>query len=920
MECVLTGMLLRGYRQLLRLYPRGIRDRYAIEMAKLFEDRVREAGRRGSIMGVLGISAGALVDVVRGVVAEWARLVVGGGGTGAAREISPTTLVVRIMNGLMRDVRHGLRSLRRSPAFTAAAVLTIGLGIGANAAIFSVVRAVLLRPLPYADADRLVLVWTELTQRNVTYFPVSPPDFLDYRRLSTQFEAFAGVFTFPQSLAGDGDPVQIETGLVTPNFFSLLGVRPVLGRDFVEDDDNVAPQPPAGVQAAPAAQLNAITILNWGLWQTRYGGDPSVIGRIIDLGGAPAEVVGVAPRDFELLMPAAAALSTNVGAWVAARIDFENSNRDNVFLRVIGRLKPGVSLASAQADMDRVAADLRARFTIKETSGHSIDVIPMHEDIVAPVRPVLIVLMGAVAFLLLIACANVANLLLVRSTTRERELAVRAAVGGNRWRLVRQMLVESLLLGAAGMVLGVGLALAGVQVLLILQPEQLPRIGTISLDAAVLAYTAGATLLAAVVFGIVPALRASRPAIVDVLREGGRTPGLVANRLLRSGVIVAEVALSLVLLIGAGLMVRTFATLQRVDPGFQADGLLLFNAPLPFGRYPGADERRAFSDQLSQRLSGLPGVESVSAAMPMPLSGITFNGRWGLEQALADPQAFQQADYRTVLPGYFETMRTPLLSGRTFTAADDQTAAAVVVVDEELARKAFPARSAIGERILVRVVTPDPVWVEIIGVVRPQRSEDLARVGRETIYFTRGYAGDFGMYWVMRVTGDPLGLVGPIRDQVAVLDARIPVADVRPMSDLVDRAMAPTRFALTLIGTFAAIALALAAIGLYGVLAYAVKQRTAEIGVRMAFGAQEISILRMVVGQGLRLSLIGIALGVTGAILLTRVIETMLVGVAATDPLTFAGITLLFLAVSAIASLLPALRAARIDPIDALRE
>jgi putative ABC transport system permease protein len=915
---VLSRLLTGAYGVLLRLYPRGLRARYAAEMARVFEDRLRAAGRSGRV-AVLRTGGAGLVDVVRGAVAEWVWAVVRHDGMGWARERSARTIGVRIMNGLMRDIRHGLRSLRRSAAFTAASVLTIGLGIGANAAIFSVVRAVLLRPLPYPDADRLALVWTEMTRRNVTYFPVSPPDLLDYRTLSTEFEQFAGVFTFPQSLTGDGDPVQIETGLVTTNFFSLLGVRPVLGRDFVDDDDNVPPQAAPGVQAA-VPQLNAITILSWDLWQTRYGGDPSIIGRIIDLGGTPSEVVGVAPRDFELLMPAAAALASDVDAWIAARIDFENANRDNVFLRVIGRLKPEATLASAQADMDRVAADLRARFTIKETSGHTIRVIPMHADIVAPVRPVLLVLMGAVVFLLLIACANVANLMLVRSTTRERELAVRAAVGGNRWRLVRQTLVESLLLGGAGMVLGVALALAGVQVLRVLQPEQLPRIGAISLDATVLAYTAVATVLAAAVFGIVPALRASRPAIVNVLREGGRTPGLNANRLLRSGVIVAEVALSLVLLIGAGLMVRTFAALQRVDPGFQSDGLLLFNAPLPFGRYPGPEERRAFNDQLSERIAGLPGVESVSAASPLPLNGIAFNGRWGLEPALTDPQAFQQADYRTVLPGYFETMRTPLLTGRTFTEADDQTAAPVVVVDEELARKAFPGRSAIGERILIRVVTPDPVWVEIIGVVQHQRHENLARVGRETVYFTRGYAGDFGMTWVLRVSGDPVSLVGPIRDQVAALDARIPVADVGPMSELVERAMAPTRFALTLIGTFAIIALALAAIGLYGVLAYAVRQRTAEIGVRMAFGARETSILGMVVGQGLRLSVIGIALGVTGAILLTRLIETMLVGVAATDPLTFAGITLLFLVVSALASLLPALRAARIDPIDALRE
>jgi putative ABC transport system permease protein len=916
----------RIYRWLLRTWPAAMRARYADEMVRVFRDRARDVMQRRGGVGLALLWPAALLDVLRGALAERVRMVreARRGGPRAGGQPGTPHTAVRLMNGLWRDVRHGWRSLLRSPAFTVAAVLTMGLGIGANAAIFSVVRAVLLRPLPYAAPERLVLVWQELRQRNVTHFPTSPPDFQDYRQMSTTFADLAGAFTFAQSLSGDGDPVQIDVGNVTPNFFAVLGVRPIMGRDFVAEDAAPPPPPPtpvAGTRPAPPPQVNAIGIMSYELWQSRYGGDPSVVGRLIDLGGLPTEVVGIAPPGFELLMPAAAALARHVDVWVAARIDYVNSDRNNVFLRVIGRLKPGTTLRAAQSDMDRIAADLRSRFTVKQTAGLFLNVIPMHQDLVQPVRPVLLALMGAVGFLLLIACANVANLMLVRSTARERELAVRAAVGGSRWRLVRQTLVESVLVSGAGGLLGVVLALIGVRVLQLMQPAQLPRIAAIALDGTVLLYTGLAALTAAMVFGMVPALRASRPAILQVLREGGRTPGLFANRVLRNGVIVAEVALSLVLLIGAGLMVRTFSALQRLDPGFDANGVLTFNAPLPFGRYPTGDARRAFQDQLQQRLAALPGVQGVTAASPLPLDGRLFNGRWGTEVALTDAQAFRQANYRTVRPGYFETLRTPLVAGRTFTEADDQTAAAVVVVDEELAAMAFPGRSAVGERILVRVSTPEPVWVEIIGVVRHQRHESLATIGRETIYFTRGYAGEFGgLTWAVRTSGDAAALAPSVRDQVAALDPLLPVADLRPMSDLVAEAMAPARFALTLIGTFAIIALVLAAIGLYGVLAYAVRQRTAEIGVRMAFGAEESSILRMVVSQGLRLSLVGVVAGVLGAVGLTRAMNSLLVGVSATDPMTYLGVALLFLAVAGLASLVPALRAARVAPLEALRQ
>lgn len=889
-----------------------VRDRYGDEMLRVFEAGAdRRLSERG-VPGLLKHTLSALVDALRNGLAERLGPAPAGGGRGRAR-----TDWSDGMTDLARDFRHGLRSLRRSPAFTIAAVLTMALGIGANTAIFSVVRAVLLRPLPYSDPDRLVLVWGEMRQRDVHNFPFSPPDLQDLREMTTTLESAAGVLTFPQPLAGQGEPVQVMVGGVTPNAFSVLGVAPARGRDFVAADG--APVDP-GIQPGDPGYPNQIAILDYDFWQTRWGGDPNVVGSIIDLGGAPTEVVGIMPRGFRMLLPETASLANDVDIWTALRINYATANRNNVFLRVFGRLRPGVTLPQAQADADRIAADLSDLYEVKSGAGFAIAIASMHGDLVAPIRPVILALMGAVAFVLLIACANVGNLLLVRSSARVRELAVRAAVGGSRWHLVRQVLAESLLLSVAGGLVGVGLATGGIRLLLTLQPGALPRADSIALDPWVLGFTGLAVLLCAVLFGLVPALRASRPAIVGVLREGGRGPDLSGNAFLRSGVIVAEVALSLILLIGAGLMVRTFVALQRIDPGYDPEGVLTFVVPLPFARYPATEQRAAFSEQLHDRLAGLAGVQSVTAAFPLPLDGQLFNGRWGLRDALADPDNFRQANFFMVLPGYFETLRTEVVAGRTFTWQEERDSAAVVVIDERLAATAFPDRPAIGERLLVRVSSPDPQWVEVIGVVRGQRHMSLAEPDRESMYFTDRFVGSFGLTWALRTTGDPARMAGVVRSEVAAIDPLLPVASIRPYTDLFEEATAETRFVLTLIGIFAAIALALAVIGLYGVLAYAVRQRTAEIGVRMAFGARSSTILRLVVGQGLALSAIGVALGGAGAVALTRVMSSLLVGVTPTDPATFASIMLLFLAAAALASFVPGWRASRVDPVRALRE
>jgi predicted permease len=829
---------------------------------------------------------------------------------------------------IVHDLEYAARTMRKNPAFAATALITIAFGIGVSTAIFSVVNTVLLRPLPYADAERLTLIWGDMRNRNVKDFPFPPGDFADLRKEATMFEGFAGVQTFRQSISGDqvdrAEPEQISAGAVTTNFFSLLGARIALGRDFTEADGfpQPPPPPPGPNNAAPANQPPpppAIVILSQEFWQRRFGSDPNVIGRSIDLGGGRAQVIGVLAPGFELLFPPDTNIERHPQLWTAMRVDFENGSRINVFLRVIGKLKPGVTLQQAQVQLDGIAAELRQRFPIKQTAGLHFRLEPMYEDLVADVRPAILALMGAVMFVLLIACANVANLLLVRASWREREFAVRAALGGSRWRLVRQMLVESLLLGVGGAILGLLLAKLGIDLLLPVAPENLPRINAITIDWRVLSFTTLAAVTAAIVFGIAPALRASRPNVMEVLRRGGRTAGLGGGRLLRNSVVMVEVALSFVLLIGSGLMMRSFIALLGTDPGYDPNHVLTFF--IPNVRAQGQDGRTAFMRNLRERLRALPGVQAVTATNPLPLDGRVVNARWGTEEARSNPGAFQQANVHIVLPGYFETMHTRLIEGRTFTEADNTPDAKAIVVDQRLAAKAFPNQSAVGKRLLSRVRTDEPELYEIIGVVAHQRHNSLAADGREAIFFTDGYMGSGAANrWVIRTDGDPTTLAAAVRTEVSRLNPLVAVAEVQPMLAFVERARAQTRFALVLIGVFAGIAVILAAVGLYGVLSTVVRQRTAEIGVRMALGATPSAIFRSMVGQGLRLSGVGIGLGLVAAFALTRVMTSMLVGVTPTDPLTFVTIAVFFFGIAAVASWLPARRAAGLDPTIALRD
>jgi predicted permease len=827
---------------------------------------------------------------------------------------------------LLRDFTYAARTLARSPVFAATAIVTIALGIGASTAIFSVTNAVLLRPLPYKNPDRLVFAISDMRKRNVKDFPFSNADFFDLRSGTPgMFEPLAAVNTGRTTMPReDQSPEQVRWATITPNFFRMMGASIALGRDFTDADGQPQPQQPApaaGQAAALPPSLPQMAILSYSYWQRRFGGNPDIIGRPMPgarQGGT--QIVGVLKPGFELLFPPDANMEQYPDIWFASRLAYDNGNRNQVSLHVIGRLKDGVAPEKAQSAVERVAASLRRAFIIHETSGWSIHLEPMHRHVVEEVRPALLALMGAVIFLLLIACANVANLLLVRASLRERELAIRTALGGSWWRLVSQTLAEAVLLAFTGALLGLGLAWVGIHELRAIAPASLPRLDSIKIDPAVLGFTVLAALAAAAVFGLAPAIRAVRPGIAPLLRASGRNAGLSGAGLLRNFVVVAEVALSFVLLIGSGLMFRSFLELQRIDPGFDPHGLLTF---LLLGGRGGQQpqERAARQREIQTRLQTLPGVQAVTSSFPLPLAGGFSPIRWGLEPALTDPSKFQAVDFQIVLPGYFEVLRTPLLAGRTFTDADNAPDRKGVVIDQMLAAKAFPGQSAVGKRLLIRIRTPEPEWVEVIGVVQHQRDSSLAVAGREQIYFCDGFLGHGATgYWAMRTAGDPVKYSSVVRAAIAKLDPHLLVSEMQPMDTLVEHAQASTRFSLLLIGVFASVAVLLAGVGLYGVLSTVVRQRTPEIGVRMALGAAPRSIFSLVVGQGLRLSAAGVGLGLVAAFGLTRAIASMLVGVKATDPLTFASMAVLFFAIAAVASWLPARRAAALDPTAALRE
>lgn len=827
---------------------------------------------------------------------------------------------------VLDDVKYAIRSFVRRPLFTGVILVTLGLGIGSNVAIFSVANGVLFRSLPFQDPEELVFVWTRLPSTNVQRSLVSGPDFKDYQSETTQFEGFAGAAAVAGTLTGDGPAEQITNAYVTWNLLNLLGVRPLLGRSHIAEDafpidpkqfGNPNPDLPPGK-----------VVLSHGLWQRRFGGDPAVIGRTIQMDGWGSVVVGVLPPDFRIYLPADAAMPTNIDAWGVLPSNIGDFARDAAWLTVVARLKDGATMEQAQQDMDRMAARLREVHQFHATQNLQIVVNGMHRAVVEHARPALLALLAAAGFVLMIACANIANLLLVRASGRGREIAVRAAIGSGRGRIIAQLLTESLVLAAGGAVLGVLLAWQSLGVTKALSPANLPRMETVSIDAAALAFAAGVTLLATLVFGLAPALRAVRGKLADGLRDRGSDSGGVRGNKFRTALAVSEVTLSLILLIGAGLMVRSFAEINRVDPGFDARNAVTFNAPLQFLKYLTSQSRADFLNRLGDRLAGIPGVEAVGGVTPLPLAGgeqysVGSYGRIG------DPDNVYQAnkaDYKAVLPGYFEAMKIPLMSGRTFIRADNEEPALdVAVIDAKLAERLFGNANPLGAQLLMdhfseKTFSMERLPVTIVGVVGNVRSASLAAEGRETIYVPYVFQAFLPLTFVVRSAADPASLIPRIRSEVVAMDPDVPVAGVTTLESWVTGAMAQTRFLLALTSSFAGLALVLASLGLYGVISYSARQRTREIGVRVALGANGGDVVRLILSQGMILAAVGILLGLGASVALTRVVRSYLVGVSATDPITFAGVPAVLLGVAAVASYLPARRASAIDPVQALRE
>ena len=698
---------------------------------------------------------------------------------------------------VVRDLRHASRALRRTPAFTAAAVATLALGIGASTAIFSVTDAVLLRPLPYNDPDRLVLLFWQ--DRNFLY---SNADFFDLQSGTRDvFDDLGGVAGFRAFVPReDGTMEQVGKALVTANFFRLMGARIAFGRDFTNADAVPQPSEP-GVLIPPGSAA----ILSYEYWQRRYAGSPGVLGQEMRSAGQRGpRIVGVLAPGFRLHFPPGARIDAAPDFWVANNIGYDVEHRNLLTVGAIGRLKRGLTLAAAQQRFNAIAPGIRkASFDPKAP----LRLEPMHRYLVEEVRPTLVALMGAVIFLLLIACANVANLLLVRGSLRERELAVRAALGGSRWRIAGHMLAETLVLSSCGTLLGVVMAWGGIRVLMRIAPPDLPRIETTTIDLRVLVFAAVAGLVAVALFGLAPALRSARPDLIQALR-GGRTAGLDGGHRLRNFVVVAEVALSFVLLIGSGLMFRSFLELRHVDPGYDPRGVLTFFATREWS-ITRQEGRLHLLHEMQSRLRGLTGVRDVSAALVLPLGGGQRPRNDHAASPLPEPASAEQADFQQVLPGYFETLRTPLIAGRAFTAADNAPGRALVVIDDLLAAGAFPGRNPVGQPI--RIPDPQTPWARVIGVVAHQRLHTLADPGRGTVFFSDGFWGiGVSRYWIVRTDGDPAQYAAAIRAAMADVDRQVVVSKIRPMQALVDQDQAGTRLSLLLIGAFAVVAVLLA--------------------------------------------------------------------------------------------------------------
>ena len=800
---------------------------------------------------------------------------------------------------MLSDLRFALRGLRRQPGFTAVALVALALGIGANTAIFSIVNGVLLRPLPYAEPDRLVQIWRDLRlQGGPAQEWASPPVFFEWQAESDVFEKVAAVGGWGPTLTGESDPERLAGAMVSRDYFDVLGVRPVLGRTFTRDEDR-PDGPPAVVLSGP-------------LWR-RLGADPDLVGRAIVLNGRPATVVGVLPDGFR------PAVVPGAEIFGASRLDPASRARNYLVLRTIGRLKAGVSIDAARARLEALAGRLEANYPDTD-KGARIALVPLHEQIAGPLRPAIMVLVGAVAFVLLIACANVANLLLARASARGRELAVRAALGAGRWRIARHLLTEAMVLAAGGAVLGVLLASWSVDALVAASPIGTAGFDDLGVDPTVLGYTAVIAAMTGLVFGLAPVLSAGRARAMLALKDAARGGAAGGGRRLRAALVVTEIAVSLVLLVGAGLLGRSFVQLLAVDPGYRTDRVLTAPLGAPESRYAERPQVAAFYDRVLERAGALPGVRRAALVSILPLVPGDNDANFSIEGRPEPANDFDRpvAWYRMASAGYFDTMGIRIVRGRGFTEEDTVAAPGVVTVNETLAGRYWPGEDPVGRRIRLGG-GPDAPPATVVGVVSDVRQRGLDQPPVAEMYLPYRQMPSRFMTLVLATEGDPSSVAAPLRAAIREIDPDLALAGIATMDELRASSVTGPRFLMGLVGAFALAALVLAAIGIYGVVSYGVAQRTSEIGVRMALGAGRGDVLRLVVGGGLRLALAGVALGVAGALAATRAMATLLFGVTATDPATFVATTVALAGVATAASLVPALRATRIDPIEALR-
>ena len=803
---------------------------------------------------------------------------------------------VELVNTAWQDLRYAVRALRKRPGFTGVVVLALALGIGGTATIFSVVNGVLLRPLPYSDPGALVTVWERRPLQGRETNPASYPDFVDWKDQSRSLQHMAAYTLGPASLTGGDEPEKVMWAAVSVDFFRVLRVEPLLGRTFVLEETQPG--------------RNDLVLLSHGLWQRRFGGDSSVVGRTITLDGEAIEVVGVMPAGF--------AYPSQAQMWYPLGLDVNQTSRSNHFLRVVARLAPGIPIDQARAELDDIARRLETEYPDANT-GHYTNVIELHEWLVGDVRKALVVLLGTVCFVLLIVCVNVANMQLARSAAREKEVAIRTTLGATRGRIAGQLLWENGLLAAAGGTIGLLLAGAAIEVFAVVPATVVPFASEVHIDAGVLLFAAFITVATAVIFGLAPTLHTSKPNLSAALKEGTGRSTATGGRRLRASLVVAEFALAIVLLVGAGLMVRSFARLTTVDPGFDPANLLTASVNLPTIGYEEEEQRIAFAARALERIRGVPGVERASLTWLLPFSGGDAGRIFQIEgRPLPDPMDEWNAAPRVIDPDYFDAMRIPVLRGRRLDARDDANAPEVLVINAAMARRFWPEENPLGARI--RIGGEGSSWRAIVGVVGDVSHRTLAAEKRPEMYFPFAQISVPFLRFVVRATGDPAELAGLVRHQIWQEDPNLPVTEVATMNQLIRRSVGQPRLTATLLGVFAAIALFLAALGIYGVVSYMVSQRAREIGIRIALGASQPDVLYLVVRRGMLPAALGIGLGLAAALALSRIMSSLLFEVSATDFVTYASMTVLLGAVGLAANYLPARRATRVHPMETLRQ